>query len=93
MTSYKIKSKFLSATTSTTSTKKVDSTLNANGDKSKMDSLLRTRHNVNNSSGSSIKSTSSSESSSNLSTINNEILNVKVIFPNGFETVKKIESK
>lgn len=85
MTSYKIKSKFLGSS-------KPEQALTS-GDKStslKMDTLLRARNSVNNSSGSSIKSTSS-ESSSNLSA--SELLNVKIIFPNGLETVKKIESK
>ena len=80
MTSYKLKSKFSNLKQSDVDTKQ-----------NQTDHLLRTR--VNNSSGSSIMSTSSSDSSSNSSDVLNETLNINITFPNGVETVKKIEPK
>ena len=79
MTSYKLKNKFLSS-------KPVELADN------KAESLLRTRHSANNSSGSSIMSTSSDSSSSNSSAAS-DILNICIVFPNGTETMKKIDSK
>ncbi len=80
MTSYKLKNKFLG-------TKAVEIA------DSKSDSLLQTRENPNNSSGSSMISTSSDSSSSSNSSSTSDTLNVCIIFPNGTETMKKIDSK
>lgn len=92
MTSYKLKAtKFLN------NNKNNNDTILSNASSSsssRTESLIKIRNSINNSSGSSNISVSSSSSvSSSINTNTDLLLNVKIIFPNGSETIKKIDSK